>query len=179
MKRKIISIAFLCMALLSVGCGKNEVSESNSENTTENRVTISKKLKKIKIENLSMKISDKWEDMSVENMLLYKIDEYDNFSIVTDATKIDNIDEYVQNAKKELDDVIDLSDVTIEKEMFNGYEARTMKYNYDVEGTDVEVYQICFIHEGLAYILTLCSEEDNIDNNIEILKENLETLKIK
>lgn len=176
------------MALFATGCGndaskeekqQSSVVESQNPEKTNKKISKKTRLKKINVEGLSMKVSKKWEDKSVEEMALYKINDFDNFSVVTEIAANKTIEEYVDNAINELSLTINMTDVVTEDVEFNGYKGKAITYDYDLEGKSIKVYQISFLQDEKAYVLTLCSEPDTIEGNISLLKECLENMKIK
>lgn len=184
-------MGIICLAIpfMAVGCGKetsiettervNEVVgeeyiEKEEESAKSNIVS-----KKNTFKDMSIRIPKAWEQVEVEGMLLYKINEQDNFSIVSEKVNGETLESYVQKAKGQLGETIDLNNVEINSAVFNGFDARCMNYNYDLEGKIVNIYQVCFIDEDRAYVMTLGSDVSSYELNKSTINNMLETIKFK
>lgn len=181
-KRKII-ISMLIVASILSGCSANNMGTESVSSEVAQAANIkgNRKLKldKIKYNGLSMSVNKSWEKIDVEGMYLYKINESSNFSVESQEVDTIDIDSYMKEVKMALSATIDVKEVSIKKENYNGYDGRSIEYSYDLSGESIRVYQLCFIEDGFAYVIALCSQEDSMDDYKGQLKECLSKLKIK
>ena len=187
---KLLGVIALIVPLFVVGCGKEPEEKVGSQveyqvendtiSETEQKNIIKVSGRKVKVGELSARIPKKWERIDVDDMLLYKIDNNKgNLSLVIDDTKGYDFEGYVSKAKDLLSETIDLSKAEIEVVQFGKNEGRTIQYRYNLEGEMVNIYQVCFVENGKAYIFTMGSSDEMLELNKENVNSVLENISFK
>lgn len=183
-KRKMLGTFMFMVPFMIVGCGKDvtleqgkaqvETAEEDKKSEVNLFSSISGKEKfkgiKIKAPNNLKKIE------TSEDMLLYAIeDSKRSISIGSDYIE-GSLDDYMKKVKDVLGEVIDLSGAVQENITVDNIDAETLEYKYKLDEIDSCIYQVCFEHEKIAYILTLWSNDENIEADKKIVEKILQSV---
>lgn len=171
----------LAVPLVVIGCSKEEVKvqDISQMETTEKETSLLSKLSgKERYKEIKIKIPKNLKRVEVkDDMLLYAIDDSKrSVGVSSDYIGEQNLDEYIEKVKSVLGEVIDLKDSIQGSIEIDEGEARTLEYKYLLNGTCHVIYQICFKYEDLAYILTLWSDEENVDEDKEMINQMFQSV---
>lgn len=171
-KKKMLGTFMLMVPLMIIGCEKNDKSPTG-KNGVVSTISGRKEFKGIKI-----KVSKDLEQINTtQDMLLYKIgDSKRSIRISADHMNAD-MDSYIKNVKEVLGKSIDLSNSKDGKITVNNKEMVTLEYKYDINEKQWEIYQVCFNIDETAYIITLWSDKENLEQDKNIVQELIENIK--
>lgn len=183
MKKSILYISVIIMAVGLVGCQVKEQSGSESVGTENASEVVYSKVKKntrvVSYGDFEIKFPKDWICENVDGVDLYRnVERLSNISV----TKVldEQVDSYMEDLKKYNEENLKVDNVSEEILDVNGVKIKSIKYDYTVpNGDNTYVEQSLIQGDGCLYVLTLLSNENNYMEDVEQYKKILETIKVK